>query len=279
MVNPATEKLIHHQLSIFKEGDRFIWIPVAKKENHGGPTRAFLPFKGLNGYYRYGYKAESSTGQYFNTLRDIQQAFINDEKKDFIVRGKIETQRKARWRHDSSLLAPHRWVPVLLNELERFSKLPNKDLEEALDAAESNFTEVSSNAVEPVLCETSEDLERESARLYREASSEIPSGQIKPALRENSTSQYVRDARIVNYVLREANGTCECCLQSAPFMKSDGRPYLEVHHVKRLKAGGSDRITNAVALCPNCHRELHHGVNSEALAEGLYSKIKRLTRE
>jgi 5-methylcytosine-specific restriction protein A len=39
----------------------------------------------------------------------------------------------------------------------------------------------------------------------------------------------------------------------------DGMPYLEVHHVKQLKDGGSDRIDNAVALCPNCHRKAHYG--------------------
>ena len=42
-----------------------------------------------------------------------------------------------------------------------------------------------------------------------------------------------------------------------PFLKINGARYLEVHHLKRLADGGSDTIENAVAVCPNCHRELH----------------------
>ncbi len=42
------------------------------------------------------------------------------------------------------------------------------------------------------------------------------------------------------------------------FEREDGSP-LEVHHVIRLADGGSDTINNSVALCPNCHRELHFG--------------------
>ncbi|HXU34436.1 MAG TPA: HNH endonuclease [Thermoanaerobaculia bacterium] len=34
---------------------------------------------------------------------------------------------------------------------------------------------------------------------------------------------------------------------------------MEVHHRIRLAYGGEDTVENAVALCPNCHREAHHG--------------------
>jgi len=46
-------------ISTFKEGDVSIWVPVAKGKN-GGPARAFLPFNGHAGTYRYGYKAAPS---------------------------------------------------------------------------------------------------------------------------------------------------------------------------------------------------------------------------
>jgi len=32
------------------------------------------------------------------------------------------------------------------------------------------------------------------------------------------------------------------------------------------------------ALCPNCHRAMHHATNKEELNEGLYGKVKRLVR-
>ena len=37
------------------------------------------------------------------------------------------------------------------------------------------------------------------------------------------------------YVLARANGKCEGCSAPAPFLRSDGTPYLEPHHLRRLK--------------------------------------------
>ena len=269
-------------ISTFKEGEISIWVPVAKGKG-GGPARAFLPFNGQSGTYRYGYKAAPSTGNYFDALRDIQQSFINDEHQVFVVNSgkEEETQRKARWRHGnetgSPLLGPTMgWVRVPVDGLEILSGL---DLGKALRAAGAEFVELQPAIAEPVLCESPESLEREGARLFREASARVPSGQAAPARVEKSTEQFVRDAAVVAYVLREAGGNCECCMQPAPFTKPNGLPYIEVHHVKRLASGGTDRISNAVGVCPNCHRELHHGANSSDLAESLYPKISRLVRE
>ncbi|MBF5010719.1 HNH endonuclease [Burkholderia pseudomultivorans] len=78
------------------------------------------------------------------------------------------------------------------------------------------------------------------------------------------TEIYVRNADVVAEVLLRANGVCELCEEPAPFLrKKDRTPYLEVHHNKRLADGGEDTIENAIALCPNCHRKLHFGVEIE----------------
>jgi 5-methylcytosine-specific restriction protein A len=74
------------------------------------------------------------------------------------------------------------------------------------------------------------------------------------------TKVYKRNPDVVVEVLIRANGICEYCKQSAPFMrKKDSSPYLEVHHIKQLSLGGEDTVENALALCPNCHREKHYG--------------------
>lgn len=71
---------------------------------------------------------------------------------------------------------------------------------------------------------------------------------------------YVRNADVVAAVLLRANGSCELCNKPAPFTrKSDGTPFLEVHHKKWLANGGEDSVENAIALCPNCHRQQHLG--------------------
>lgn len=70
---------------------------------------------------------------------------------------------------------------------------------------------------------------------------------------------YRRNADVIAAVLLRANGICERCKANAPFTRrSDGSPYLEVHHWKPLSDGGPDIVENAGALCPNCHREVHH---------------------
>jgi len=71
---------------------------------------------------------------------------------------------------------------------------------------------------------------------------------------------YKRNPDIVAEALRRANGVCEKCDSPAPFVRStDGTPYLEVHHIIPLSKKGEDSLGNVIAVCPNCHRELHFG--------------------
>ena len=71
---------------------------------------------------------------------------------------------------------------------------------------------------------------------------------------------YARNPDVVAEVLEQANGIYGECQGDAPFNKrSNGRPYLEVHHRTQLSCGGEDTVENAVALCPNCHRKIHFG--------------------
>jgi len=82
----------------------------------------------------------------------------------------------------------------------------------------------------------------------------------KPSSVEVKSIQYQRNPDVVVEVLNRANGICEKCKKKAPFLrKKDNSPYLEVHHIITLANGGDDTIENAIAVCPNCHRELHFG--------------------
>jgi|ERR1039458_662277 5-methylcytosine-specific restriction protein A len=74
------------------------------------------------------------------------------------------------------------------------------------------------------------------------------------------STNYARNADVIAEVLERANGVCEQCQQPAPFRrKSDGTPYLEVHHIIQLARDGEDTVENAIAVCPNCHRHRHFG--------------------
>jgi 5-methylcytosine-specific restriction protein A len=81
-------------------------------------------------------------------------------------------------------------------------------------------------------------------------------GKQNPSRRAVLSSQYDRDEAVAEYVKRAARGICGLCEQPAPFSTSEG-PYLESHHVVHLAQGGGDKISNAVALCANCHRKMH----------------------
>jgi HNH endonuclease len=85
-------------------------------------------------------------------------------------------------------------------------------------------------------------------------------------------SRFVRKPGVVAQVLLRANGFCEVCDAAAPFQDLDASPFLEVHHVRPLASGGPDLEDNAVAACPNCHRELHFGMNRERRQQGVIQK-------
>ncbi|WP_244444917.1 NUDIX domain-containing protein [Oceanobacillus jeddahense] len=85
----------------------------------------------------------------------------------------------------------------------------------------------------------------------------------------NST-QYKRNPDVITEVLERADGVCEKCKKPAPFIRAyDLTPYLEVHHKKPLAEGGEDTVENAIALCPNCHREDHHAVKVTTITVGI----------
>lgn len=109
---------------------------------------------------------------------------------------------------------------------------------------------------------------------------ESPKGNSKPQKKISTSKEiYERDSKIKAWILQNADGKCEYCKSESPFITSNGIPYLEVHHLKTLANGGSDTIGNTVALCPNCHREFHFGINQEKILAKIYKQIKRLRKE
>ena len=124
------------------------------------------------------------------------------------------------------------------------------------------------------------ELDRRVQQLLRSRSGKLPKpkGQTKPKKRDHAGgSAYERDPGVKAWVLREAEGICECCGKPGPFLTDLGVPFLEVHHVQWLSLGGPDVIENAAATCPNCHRELHLGRDRGGLTAGLYKRVDRLS--
>lgn len=121
-------------------------------------------------------------------------------------------------------------------------------------------------------------LEQRALKLERRPIEVEPKGIEQPEQTQSSGKSFVRDPGVRAWVRQQAKGKCEGCGEPAPFEKS-GQPFLEVHHVKHLAQKGSDRPSNAVALCPNCHRRCHHSSDRDAFTASLYTKVKRLRAE
>jgi 5-methylcytosine-specific restriction protein A len=87
---------------------------------------------------------------------------------------------------------------------------------------------------------------------------------------------YARSRSLRVYVLRRANGLCEGCGHKAPFETRAGRPYLEPHHTRLLADGGPDDYHHVIALCPTCHRRVHHGADGDDYNAALTIKLAEL---
>jgi hypothetical protein len=94
----------------------------------------------------------------------------------------------------------------------------------------------------------------------------------------NASSASNRLDIIRTYALSRARGKCESCENDAPFLKRNGQPYLEVHHIIELSKGGSDSPKNVAAICPNCHANISYGVDAISLNKKLEYKIKQLEK-
>lgn len=81
--------------------------------------------------------------------------------------------------------------------------------------------------------------------------------------KEAKKKLYVRSKAVKDYVLLRSRGECESCHEPAPFKRVDGSPYLEPHHTTRVSDGGLDHPRFVGAICPTCHREIHHGLDGK----------------
>lgn len=93
---------------------------------------------------------------------------------------------------------------------------------------------------------------------------------------EAKRSYFERSQAVRRYVLARAEGICESCGEPAPFIRADGTPYLEPHHIRRVSDGGPDHPRWVAAICPNCHREVHFGAAGNTKNEALGVRLGRL---
>jgi len=96
---------------------------------------------------------------------------------------------------------------------------------------------------------------------------EKPGGVPIPKVRKTGLKEggFQRKPDVAALALRQADFKCEIDARHQTFISSaKGTPYVEAHHLIPFGNQGRyeyslDVTANIVALCPNCHRLLHHG--------------------
>ena len=152
------------------------------------------------------------------------------------------------------------------DELDLLFKLhPSSDVQDVPQQYAPPIGEPSPNV--PLL-ETEDKIEKDlqarihAARLFSvdKRGAEIATINSAPLRIQVTKFVHLRNANVIVEVLNRAAGFCQHCHSPAPFVRlSDSTPYLEVHHIIPLAAGGFDSVENAEALCPNCQRDKHFG--------------------
>jgi 5-methylcytosine-specific restriction protein A len=199
-------------------------------------------------------------------VKVIVDATDDDEvaRVEFFVNGVLSATSEVNdhrdhkdWRGQINVESPNlgyfRWGDEEKNDRsieDRFITLNNiSDLIEVQPTTFEGYLSVLDNGIEDSMVLSNEE------RLAR-----LSIADKKPKSIVVQTTNYRRNPDVIVEVLSRANGICENCDKPAPFIRRrDGTPYLEVHHIIQLSKGGNDTINNAVAICPNCHRELHFG--------------------
>lgn len=82
-------------------------------------------------------------------------------------------------------------------------------------------------------------------------------------------STYPRSRKESLYAKRRSNWKCDVNPNHITFLNNaDAKPYMEAHHLIPMSVQDYFEYTldfadNIVCLCPNCHRKIHHAIDSE----------------
>ena len=132
-----------------------------------------------------------------------------------------------------------------------------------------------SDSAQATIVDEIPEVTSELRQLREQAEEDATENPIKQKNTASRESQYQRSSKVREYALTRANGQCEACNSIAPFKKPSGDPFLEVHHVDEIGQGGADSPALVVAICPNCHREIHYGKDGNQLNKELRAKLNK----
>jgi len=134
-----------------------------------------------------------------------------------------------------------RYAPIV-----KFGKIDIEDEKKIIDHFKSNNTLLK------------EPIKDEKEKIAEELETLNNSYGKKPTeKKEISFDRVERNRRIISKLKKLRPNKCQIC-DEEHFLKENGDPYSEVHHVKELSKGGSQATNNCLVICPTCHRKMHH---------------------
>lgn len=104
---------------------------------------------------------------------------------------------------------------------------------------------------------------------------------------QRTANNYIRDPQAAAYVKQQAGYKCEFNKEHKTFISDiSGKQYVEAHHLIPMKYQDQfeyslDIPENIVALCPNCHRAIHHGTKDckKKIISALFNKRKKILKD
>lgn len=129
--------------------------------------------------------------------------------------------------------------------------MTQKELADAISVNVSIISKYESGVVTPSITR----LEALASALNVEVGFLMEELNFKGVTHRNRDEDFTMNLPIHRILILGAGGHCELCHAKAPFLDTDGRPYLDIRFVdpdnKEL-----DPLKNAVALYPNCSRRI-----------------------
>jgi len=204
---------------------------------------------------------ETSAQNYFNNVfallaGNLYKRTMNPDATAYIVDRIAEDFGTEKARDAAKAVFKH---------LEYYAQLENGGPQKAVrKVAEAAMAKLGPPTLDAVVADETKRIEFAMALSSSQRQARLLDAPEKPGTLTVITQVFLRNADVVAEVLYRAKGTCEACFNLAPFQrKKDGSHYLEVHHRLQLAKGGLDTVSNAIALCPNCHREAHYGTDKD----------------
>lgn len=93
----------------------------------------------------------------------------------------------------------------------------------------------------------------------------------------SETVAFRRNPALAKTAIKKADYQCEYDAGHQSFIASNGKPYMEAHHLIPLSKQNDfekslNQVGNIVCLCPNCHKEIHYGQKRKEMVENLLTK-------